>query len=201
MVSLATKQIEFGTLYENVTGELKLPVKTRRRSSMSFAVALWNPSTKVEDPRAPKRHNSDQAPVGIILCLINLAVAVVVLVQIAMHQISSLRELVQMLAYALIYANLTGVLGVLAITGAVEKLALRKVRWPGGGGGCYRFLCRGLSARADAVMEIGSWCRRTSGKSTFAALRVLCRCRGLRPGCGGSRVAAGTRATGRGQPS
>jgi len=76
-------------------------------------------------------HRSDTTPIkrqwAFSFVWINLAVAVVVLVQIATHQISSLRELMQMLAYALIYANLTGVLGVLAISGAVERLALRKV--------------------------------------------------------------------------
>jgi sensor histidine kinase YesM len=58
---------------------------------------------------------------------INLAVAVVALIQIATHQITSIRELMHMLAYALIYANLTGALGVLGIGGVVDKLALRKV--------------------------------------------------------------------------
>src|SRR6266704_3153809 len=58
---------------------------------------------------------------------INLAVAVVALVLLATRQISSARELMRMLAYALIYANLTGLLGILAIGGAVERLATRKV--------------------------------------------------------------------------
>jgi sensor histidine kinase YesM len=57
---------------------------------------------------------------------INLAVAVVVLVLLATHQISTFRDLMHMLAYALIYANLTGLLGILAIGGVVEKLAVRK---------------------------------------------------------------------------
>ncbi len=58
---------------------------------------------------------------------INFAVAVVALIQVATHQLSSVRELMHMLAYALIYANLTGLLGILAIGGAAERLATRKV--------------------------------------------------------------------------
>jgi LytS/YehU family sensor histidine kinase len=61
------------------------------------------------------------------LLWINLAVAVVVLIQIAGNRISSGRELLQMLAYTLVYANLTGVLGLLFLGGLVERLALRKV--------------------------------------------------------------------------
>jgi sensor histidine kinase YesM len=57
---------------------------------------------------------------------INFAVAVVVLVQIAANQISSVRGLLHLLAYALVYANLAGVLGVLVIGGLGERLALRK---------------------------------------------------------------------------
>jgi sensor histidine kinase YesM len=57
---------------------------------------------------------------------INLAVAVVVLVQIAGSQISSVRGLLHLLAYAMVYANLSGVLGVLIIGGLAERLALRK---------------------------------------------------------------------------
>src|SRR6266700_1658104 len=45
----------------------------------------------------------------------------------ATHQISSVRGLMNMLAYSLVYANLTGLLGILAIGGVVEKLAVRKV--------------------------------------------------------------------------
>src|SRR6266700_5643955 len=58
---------------------------------------------------------------------INLAVAVMALIMLATHQISSVRGLMNMLAYSLVYANLTGLLGILAIGGGVEKLAVRKV--------------------------------------------------------------------------
>jgi hypothetical protein len=57
---------------------------------------------------------------------INLAVAVVVLVQIAANQVLSVHALLHLLAYALVYANLAGVLGVLVIGGLVERPALRK---------------------------------------------------------------------------
>jgi sensor histidine kinase YesM len=54
------------------------------------------------------------------------AVAVVVLVQLAGNQISSVRELLHLLAYAFVYAILAGVLGVLVLGGLAERLALRK---------------------------------------------------------------------------
>jgi len=103
-----------------------------------------------------------------------------------------------MLAYALIYANLTGVLGVLALT-AVEKLACARYACPGGGGGCYRFLCRGCLLAQTLLMEKVSWCRRTLARSTsshacrvgYAAGRVFAWVRWFTGRCG-------TRATGRG---
>jgi sensor histidine kinase YesM len=58
--------------------------------------------------------------------LIIFAVAVVVLVQVAGNQISSLRELLHVLAYALVYAIVAGLLGVLVMGGLAERLALRK---------------------------------------------------------------------------
>jgi sensor histidine kinase YesM len=60
------------------------------------------------------------------LSLIIFAVAVVVLVQLAGNQITSVRELLHLLAYALVYAMLAGVLGVLVMGGLAERLALRK---------------------------------------------------------------------------
>ena len=61
-----------------------------------------------------------------LLC-VNLAVAIVALIQIAGEQISTARELGQMLAYSLPYANVTGVLGVLLIGAIVEHPALRRL--------------------------------------------------------------------------
>jgi LytS/YehU family sensor histidine kinase len=60
------------------------------------------------------------------LLWINLSVAIVVLIQIAGNQIANFRELLHLLAYALVYANLTGVLGVLVMSRLVERPALRK---------------------------------------------------------------------------
>lgn len=55
----------------------------------------------------------------------NLAVAVVVLILILGNQISSPRVLLRVLAYALIYANLTALLGVVLIGGLARRLAAR----------------------------------------------------------------------------
>jgi two-component system LytT family sensor kinase len=60
------------------------------------------------------------------LLWINLAVAVVMLIQIVGNQISSVRELLHVLIYALVYANVTGVLGTLVIGGIAERLTARK---------------------------------------------------------------------------
>jgi sensor histidine kinase YesM len=61
------------------------------------------------------------------LLWINLAVAIVVLIQIAGDQIPNTRELLHLLAYSLVYANLTGVLGVFVMSGLVERLAVHEV--------------------------------------------------------------------------
>jgi sensor histidine kinase YesM len=58
--------------------------------------------------------------------LLIFAVAVVVLVQLAGNQISNVRQLLHLLVYVLVYATLTGALGVLALGGLAERLALRK---------------------------------------------------------------------------
>jgi LytS/YehU family sensor histidine kinase len=57
---------------------------------------------------------------------INLSVVIVLLIQVAGNQISTIRELAHILAFALIYANLSGALGVLLIGGLVERIAFRK---------------------------------------------------------------------------
>ncbi len=61
------------------------------------------------------------------LLWINLAVAMVVLILIVANQISSVRRLLQVLAYALVYANLTGILGTLVIGAIAQRLTLRKL--------------------------------------------------------------------------
>jgi len=61
------------------------------------------------------------------LLWINLSVIVVVLVQILGSQASSLRQVLHVLAYGLVYANLTGILGTWLLGGLVERLgAVRK---------------------------------------------------------------------------
>jgi sensor histidine kinase YesM len=59
---------------------------------------------------------------------VNLAVAVVVLILIVGDQISSGRELLRILVYALFYANLTGFLGVLILGGLAERLLGNNLR-------------------------------------------------------------------------
>jgi hypothetical protein len=49
------------------------------------------------------------------LAWINVAVAIVILIQLTGNQISSARELFHVLAFSLVYANLTGVLAMFAI--------------------------------------------------------------------------------------
>jgi sensor histidine kinase YesM len=58
---------------------------------------------------------------------INLAVGIVMLVVVAAGQVSTLRGFLQTLAYALIYANTTGLLGVFIIDWILGKLAQRKL--------------------------------------------------------------------------
>jgi two-component system sensor histidine kinase AlgZ len=71
----------------------------------------------------PKKKNQWLFP----LLWVNLSVAVVVLILISANLIASTRELPQILAYTLVYANLTGVLGVLTLGRLAERLALRKL--------------------------------------------------------------------------
>ena len=61
------------------------------------------------------------------LVLPNLAVAMVVLIQIAWNQISNTRELLQVLTYDLIYANLVAALGVLLLGVLPQVLVRRKL--------------------------------------------------------------------------
>jgi sensor histidine kinase YesM len=61
------------------------------------------------------------------LLWINLAVAVVVLIQVAANQVPNVRELMHVVVYALIYANVTGLLGTLVLGGLAERLTFRKV--------------------------------------------------------------------------
>ena len=57
----------------------------------------------------------------------NLSVAVVVLILLLGNQISSVQELEHVLAYALVYANLVALFGLLLVGGLAKRLALRKL--------------------------------------------------------------------------
>ena len=61
------------------------------------------------------------------LLWINGAVALMILIQVVLNRIVSGREFLQVLAYSLVYANLTGVLGMFIITAMLAKTPLRKL--------------------------------------------------------------------------
>lgn len=61
------------------------------------------------------------------LAWINAAVGVVLLIQFASGQVGSTRQFLGILAYSLVYANLTGVLGVLLMGGLVGRMMLGKL--------------------------------------------------------------------------
>ena len=86
---------------------------------------------------------------------INLAVAVVVLIQIVGNQISSVRELLHVLTYALVYANLTGAMGVLVLGGLAESFALRSPLVPFVAVGVIAFSALGCLLAQTLLMEIG----------------------------------------------
>ncbi len=99
---------------------------------------------------APVRHNW-----AFSLFWINLAVALVVMIQIAGNQISSVRELLHVLAYALVYANLTGALGVLVLGGLANRLALRRPLVPVVAVGVIVISALGCLIAQTLLMEIG----------------------------------------------
>ena len=61
------------------------------------------------------------------LVWVNLAVVVMVLVLIASNRVSSGKELLHLLAYSLVYANLTGIPAVLFLPVLVTRLASHKL--------------------------------------------------------------------------
>lgn len=63
------------------------------------------------------------------LLWINLAVAIVILIENTTGRFANLRELARAAAYALVYANLTGLLGTLVMSGLVKRLAQRGRSW------------------------------------------------------------------------
>jgi len=60
------------------------------------------------------------------LLWINLAVLLAVLIAMVGNQVSTVRDLLHVLAYALVYANLTGLLGTWVLGGLAERLDLRR---------------------------------------------------------------------------
>jgi sensor histidine kinase YesM len=64
-------------------------------------------------------------PWALALLWINLAVAIVILIESAIGRFASLHELWRALAYALVYANLTGLFGTLLMRGLVPRLVQR----------------------------------------------------------------------------
>lgn len=108
------------------------------------------------------------------LLWINLAVAVVVLIQIAGSQLSSLRELLHVLGYALVYANLTGVLGVLVMDRLAQRLALRKVLpVPAVAVGILFFAAVGCLLAQALLMEIGLVIPQHFWPEYFHTLRIV----------------------------
>lgn len=59
------------------------------------------------------------------LLWINLAVAIVILIESTTGRFANLREFSRAVAYALVYANLTGLFGTLLMSGLVQRLAQR----------------------------------------------------------------------------
>jgi sensor histidine kinase YesM len=107
------------------------------------------------------------------LLWINLAVALVVLIQIAGHQISSLRDLLQVLVYSLVYANLTGILGTLVIGGLAQRLTLRKFPLiPVVLAGIVVFTTVGCLLAQTLLMAIGVVVPRNFWREYFNTLRI-----------------------------
>src|ERR1700733_3606033 len=90
---------------------------------------------------------------------INLAVAIVVLIQIAVNPTSSARELLHMVAYALVYANLTGVLGTLVLGQSGGAAGAAQIS-ADPGGRCGRDRVRGGGLFDGANCVDGDWLRR-----------------------------------------
>jgi sensor histidine kinase YesM len=61
------------------------------------------------------------------LLWINVAVAIVVLIQVVLNQITSARQILYTLGYSLLFANLTGVLATLVIGKLVARVQVRKL--------------------------------------------------------------------------
>jgi sensor histidine kinase YesM len=107
------------------------------------------------------------------LLWINFAVAVVVLIQIAGNQISSGRELLHTLAYSLVYANLTGALGIWSLGVAVPALLRRKFPLvPVVAGGILIVAAVGCLLAQTLLMAIGLVVPQHFWREYFYTLRV-----------------------------
>jgi LytS/YehU family sensor histidine kinase len=107
------------------------------------------------------------------LLWINLAVAVVVLIQIAGHQISSVRDLLHVLVYSLVYANLTGVLGTLVMGGVAQRLTLHKFPLiPVVLAGILVFTTVGCLLAQTLLMAIGVVVPQNFWRDYFSTLRI-----------------------------
>ena len=86
---------------------------------------------------------------------INVAVAFVVLIRVIGHQIPSLPALLHELVYSLVYANLTGILGVLVLGGLAEKIGRRFPLVPAMSVGIVAFTALGCLLAQTLLMVIG----------------------------------------------
>jgi signal transduction histidine kinase len=104
---------------------------------------------------------------------VNLAVLVVVLIMIAGNQALGVRELLRMLAYALFYANVTGVLGIWAMGRFAQGLALRKLpQVPLVAVGIMVFTVLGCLLAQALSMEMGYVIPQHFWREYFHTLRV-----------------------------
>ncbi len=107
------------------------------------------------------------------LLWINLAVVVTVLIMTAGNQALSVRELWHMLAYALFYANVTGILGMLVLHGLVQRLAARRLPvGPGVAAGIIVFVPLGCLLAQALSMVMGFVIPRHFWQEYFHTLRV-----------------------------
>jgi len=100
--------------------------------------------------------NSTKNNWAFVLLWVNLAVVVVIVVQIAGNPNLSFSEFLHLLAQVLVYANIAGLLGMLLFSGLGERLALRKIPLaPYVAGGALVALALGSLLAQTLLMELG----------------------------------------------
>jgi sensor histidine kinase YesM len=110
---------------------------------------------------------------ALALLWINLSVVVVVLIQIATNQIASARELFRVLAYALVYANLTGLLATWIMGGLAERWASRKFPLlPAAAAGILIFTTLGCLLAQTLLAVIGFVVPQHFWQEYFRTLRI-----------------------------